>query len=66
MERVNMQVVNCTTSAQFFHLLRRQMRRSFRKPLIVASPKKLLKSKDANSNIEDFDEGLRFKRIIAD
>lgn len=55
-----MQVVNCTTSAQYFHVLRRQLRRSFRKPLIVVAPKKLLKSKDAHSNIEDFGEGLRF------
>jgi len=66
MQKVNMQVVNCTTSAQFFHLLRRQLRRPFRKPLIVASPKKLLKSKDSHSSIEDFKEGLRFNRVIAD
>jgi 2-oxoglutarate dehydrogenase E1 component len=66
MERVNMQVVNCTTAAQYFHLLRRQLRRPFRKPLIVASPKKLLKNKEANSNIEDFGEGLRFKRVLSD
>jgi 2-oxoglutarate dehydrogenase E1 component len=46
--------------------LRRQLRRSFRKPLIVASPKKLLKSKDSHSNIEDFGEGLRFRRVIQD
>jgi 2-oxoglutarate dehydrogenase E1 component len=57
MERVNMQVVNATTAAQFFHVLRRQMRRPFRKPLIVIAPKKLLKKKEANSNIEDFVEG---------
>jgi 2-oxoglutarate dehydrogenase E1 component len=61
-----MQVVNCTTSAQYFHLLRRQLRRPFRKPLVVAAPKKLLKSKDAHSNIEDFGEGLRFRRVIQD
>ena len=38
-----MQVVNCTTPAQFFHVLRRQMHRPFRKPLIVMSPKSLLR-----------------------
>lgn len=61
-----MQVVNATTSAQYFHLLRRQLRRPFRKPLIVVAPKKLLKSKDANSNLEEFGEGLRFKRVLSD
>ena len=61
-----MQVINPTTSAQFFHALRRQLRRTFRKPLIVASPKKLLKNKEANSTIEEFKEGLRFRRVIQD
>ena len=59
-------MVNATTAAQYFHLLRRQMRRPFRKPLIVASPKKLLKNKEATSNLEDFGEGLRFRRVIYD
>lgn len=66
MERVNLQVVNPSTAGQYFHLLRRQLRRSFRKPLIVASPKKLLKNVQANSNLEDFGEGLRFKRVLTD
>lgn len=66
MERVNMQVVNASTAANYFHLLRRQLRRPFRKPLIVAAPKKLLKFKEANSDIEEFKEGLRFKRLITD
>lgn len=61
-----MQVVNCSTSANYFHVLRRQMRRTFRKPLIVVAPKKLLRFKDASSDIEDFGEGLRFKRVIVD
>jgi len=51
-----MQVVNATTAANFFHLLRRQMRRNYRKPLVVASPKKLLKYARANSDFEDFAE----------
>jgi 2-oxoglutarate dehydrogenase E1 component len=46
--------------------LRRQLRRPFRKPLIVISPKKLLRLKEAGSEIGEFDEGLRFKRVIAD
>lgn len=61
-----MQVVNATTAANYFHLLRRQIRRTFRKPLIVASPKKLLKFARANSDIEEFGEGLRFKRVYED
>jgi len=66
MKRVNWQVVNASTAAQIFHVLRRQLRRPFRKPLIVMSPKKLLRLKDACSNMEEFKEGLRFKRIIHD
>jgi 2-oxoglutarate dehydrogenase E1 component len=42
------------------------LRRTFRKPLIVVSPKKLLRFKEASSDIEDFGEGLRFKRVILD
>lgn len=61
-----MMVVNCTTAAQYFHVLRRQVRRPFRKPLIVVAPKKLLKLKAANSDIELFDEGLRFHKCIPD
>lgn len=63
-EHVNWQVVNCTTAANFFHVLRRQMRRTFRKPLVVMSPKKLLRYKDACSSLEEFGEGLRFQRVI--
>jgi 2-oxoglutarate dehydrogenase complex dehydrogenase (E1) component-like enzyme len=59
-------VINPTTSAQFFHALRRQLRRTFRKPLIVASPKKLLKHPAANSNISEFADGIRFRRVIQD
>jgi 2-oxoglutarate dehydrogenase E1 component len=66
MVRINMQVVNPTTAAQYFHVLRRQLRRPFRKPLIVIAPKKLLRFKDAGSPIEDFKESLRFKRVIGD
>lgn len=65
-DRINMQVVNATTAANYFHLLRRQMRRPFRKPLVVAAPKKLLKYARANSDIEDFKDGTRFQKIIPD
>ena len=60
----SMKIVNCTTAAQYFHVLRRQIRRPFRKPLIVVAPKKLLKLKAANSDMESFDQGLRFKRVL--
>lgn len=60
-----MQVVNCSTSAQYFHVIRRQMHRTFRKPLIVVAPKKMLRLKDAGSEISEFDAGLRFKRVIS-
>jgi len=62
----NVTIANCTTAANYFHLLRRQVRRPYRKPLIVVSPKKLLKLKAANSNFEDFAEGLRFAKVIDD
>jgi 2-oxoglutarate dehydrogenase E1 component len=65
-ERVNMQVVNASTAANYFHLLRRQMRRPFRKPLVVAAPKKLLKYARANSDIEEFADSNRFKKIYPD
>jgi 2-oxoglutarate dehydrogenase E1 component len=62
----NMQVANCTTPANYFHLLRRQMHRNFRKPLIVMTPKSLLRHKMAVSRTEDFTGGTQFKRILSD
>ncbi|MEZ5692146.1 MAG: 2-oxoglutarate dehydrogenase E1 component [Rickettsiales bacterium] len=62
----NMQVVNCTTPANYFHALRRQLKRNFRKPLIVMSPKSLLRHKLAISDLKDFTEDNHFKRIIPD
>ena len=61
----NMTVANCTTPANFFHLLRRQMKRNFRKPLIVFTPKSLLRHPLAVSTLEDFTEG-EFDEIIDD
>ncbi len=61
----NMQVVQPTTPAQIFHLLRRQMIRLFRKPLIILTPKSLLRSKDAVSPLTDLAKG-HFETVIAD
>ena len=63
-QHCNMQVVNCTTPANYFHVLRRQIHREFRKPLIVVSPKSLLREKRCTSNLEEFAEGKRFRRVI--
>lgn len=52
----NIQVANCTTPAQYFHILRRQMHRNFRKPLIMMSPKSLLRHPRARSHIHSFSE----------
>jgi 2-oxoglutarate dehydrogenase E1 component len=62
----NMQVANCTTPANYFHLLRRQMHRDFRKPLVVVTPKSLLRHKLAVSRLEDFTGDSHFMRIISD
>ena len=59
----NMQVCNFTTPAQYFHALRRQMKRPFRKPLIVMTPKSLLRSPDCVSKEEDFTNGA-FEEIL--
>jgi 2-oxoglutarate dehydrogenase E1 component len=53
----NIQVCNLTTSAQYFHVLRRQMKRDFIKPLIIMTPKSLLRSEQASSRAEDFTTG---------
>jgi 2-oxoglutarate dehydrogenase E1 component len=62
----NWQIANCTTPANYFHILRRQMCRDFRKPLIMMTPKSLLRHKLATSPIEDFAEGTSFHRILWD
>ena len=61
----NWQVCNLTTPAQYFHALRRQMRRNFRKPLVVMSPKSLLRHKMAVSTLADFSEGA-FHTVLPD
>ena len=62
----NMQIMNCTTPANYFHALRRQMHRDFRKPLIVMTPKSLLRHKYCVSNIEDFSKKNSFHRVLWD
>ena len=61
----NIQVCNVTTPAQYFHLLRRQMKREFKKPLIIMSPKSLLRHKDCVSKVENFTEN-EFWSILDD
>ncbi len=62
----NWQVANCTTPANYFHILRRQLHRGFRKPLIIMTPKSLLRNKRVVSNIEDFGPETTFHRVLWD
>ena len=62
----NMQVANCTTPANYYHILRRQLHRDFRKPLILMTPKSLLRHKKAVSTIADMAEGSSFHRVLRD
>ncbi|MES2809982.1 MAG: 2-oxoglutarate dehydrogenase E1 component, partial [Bacteroidota bacterium] len=61
----NIQVVNCTTPANFFHVLRRQLKREFRKPLVVFTPKSLLRNPKCVSPLADFTKG-GFQELIDD
>lgn len=65
-DNVNMQVVSPTTPAQYFHLLRHQMVRNYRKPLIIIAPKTLLRLAEATSNLNDFSPNTNFQNIISD
>ncbi|KAH7444890.1 hypothetical protein KP509_02G096100 [Ceratopteris richardii] len=75
-QECNWQVVNVTTPANYFHVLRRQIHRDFRKPLVVMSPKNLLRLAKCKSDLSEFDDleghpgfdkqGTRFKRLIKD
>ncbi|KAI9199524.1 thiamine diphosphate-binding protein [Polychytrium aggregatum] len=62
----NMHVVNVTTPAQYFHVLRRQMARNFRKPLIVAAPKILLRHPAAVSKLHEMEPGTTFQPVLDD
>jgi len=63
-QRANWQVMNLTTPANYFHGLRQQLKREFRKPLIVAAPKALLRHKSCVSSLEDMAPGTKFQRVI--
>lgn len=59
----NWQVLNCSTPANYFHALRRQIHRDFRKPLVIATPKNLLRDKKCTSTLESMAQGTRFQRV---
>ena len=62
----NIQVINCTSPGNYFHALRRQLHRDFRKPLIIMTPKSTLRHKKNTSKIEDFINGSSFHRVMND
>ena len=62
----NMQIINCTSPSNYFHVLRRQLHRNFRKPMIIFTPKSTLRHKKNTSNIDQFINGSTFHRILTD
>jgi 2-oxoglutarate dehydrogenase E1 component len=62
----NWQVANCTSPANYFHILRRQLHRQFRKPLILMTPKSLLRHKRVVSRLEEMEPGTTFHRLLWD
>jgi 2-oxoglutarate dehydrogenase E1 component len=62
----NMQIANCTTPANYFHILRRQLKRDFRKPLILMTPKSLLRNKRATSRLDEMGPDSTFHRVLWD
>ncbi len=64
--RDNLQVVNCTTPANYFHVLRRQMLRDFRTPLVLMTPKSLLRHRRAVSDLADLGTGSSFAPVLGD
>ncbi|PWE18280.1 2-oxoglutarate dehydrogenase E1 component [Marinicauda salina] len=62
----NMQVANCSTPANYFHILRRQIHRNFRKPLVIMTPKSLLRHKRCVSPLFEFGPGSSFHRVLWD
>jgi 2-oxoglutarate dehydrogenase E1 component len=59
----NWQVLNCSTPANYFHALRRQIHRDFRKPLVIATPKNLLRDRKCTSTLDSMAQGSRFNRV---
>src|SRR6266853_4179570 len=62
----NLQVCNLTNAANYFHALRRQVRRRFRKPLVIVTPKSLLRAKEVTSRLDEMGPGTTFHRIIGE
>jgi 2-oxoglutarate dehydrogenase E1 component len=62
----NMQVCNLTTAANYFHALRRQIHRSFRKPLVIVTPKSMLRATEVASRLDEMGPGTTFHRVIDD
>jgi 2-oxoglutarate dehydrogenase E1 component len=62
----NWQIANCTTPANYFHVLRRQLHRAFRKPLVLMTPKSLLRHKRVVSRLDEFGPGSSFHRLLWD
>ncbi len=62
----NLQIANCTTPSNYFHILRRQLRREFRKPLVIFTPKSLLRHKRAVSELSEMGKGSTFHRLLWD
>lgn len=63
-QRTNWQVLNCSTPANYFHALRRQIHRDFRKPLVIATPKNLLRDRKCTSTLEEMGEHTKFHRVF--
>lgn len=63
---INWIVANCSTPGNYFHLLRRQIALPFRKPVILLTPKSLLRHPEARSSFDEMNEGTEFQRIIPD
>ena len=62
----NIQVCNLTNAANYFHALRRQIRRNFRKPLVIFTPKSLLRAKEVMSRLDEMETGTSFHRVIGE
>ena len=62
----NIQVCNLTSAANYFHVLRRQIRRNFRKPLVIFTPKSLLRAKEVASRLDEMGPGTSFHRVIGE
>ena len=65
-QKANIHIANCTMPSNYFHILRRQMLRNYRKPLIIATPKQGLRHQAARSSLEEMKEGSKFRPIIMD